>query len=78
MTVEDKLIDQVTSDTATALKAQIDVIESVVNEHITAIDTAHEKMKDSNTKVGNYGKGLKAKLEKGASDYNSSIHRLFS
>ena len=77
MTVEDKLVEQVTGDTATALQAHMDVIESAIQGHITAIDNAHAKMKQSNTKVADYDRGLKTKLDKGTKAYDNSIKRLF-
>ena len=47
----DKLLDQVKADTVTVLQEYMDLMESVVQEHITAINSAYEQMTKANTKV---------------------------
>jgi len=83
-----KLIEQVKVDTVNALLANMEAMNTAVQEnlsimdkavknHIKAINTAHKNMDTANTKVINYDKHLKILLDNRLKATKESVYRLF-
>ncbi|MCL2574577.1 MAG: hypothetical protein FWE34_08515, partial [Defluviitaleaceae bacterium] len=72
-----KLIEQVQTDTATALQNNITNINNASKKHIAVIDTAFTKIEKANTTITNYDKRIKTQLDNSIKTYKETMRRFF-